>query len=112
MKVILGFWVSLCLFLSLPFSVFAVSGWTDAATVVELTPTIHKRFHVRLDVSSNPSGCKDKKMFYQDYLTTGAQFMFHTLLEAAASGKLVRLRVTGNCELNGYSEISAVTILP
>jgi hypothetical protein len=111
MKFLQGCWVA-CLLLLLPFSAFGVSGWTDAATVVELTPTIHKRFHVRLNVSENPSGCKDKEMFYQDYLTTGAQFMFRTLLEAVASGKQVQVHVTGNCELNGYAEISAVTILP
>jgi hypothetical protein len=105
-------WLGLSILLSLPLPGIAESGWTDEAQIVELTPTIHKRFHLRLRVSDNPSSCRDKEMFYQDYLTTGAQLMFQTLLEAVSSGKLVQVHVTGNCELNGYSEISAVSIIP
>jgi hypothetical protein len=104
--------VGLLLLTTLPFHLQAVSGWTDYGTVAELTPTIHHRYLVRLNISANPSGCKDKATFYQDYAKTGADQMFDTLLQAVASNKQVRVFVTGNCELNGYSEISSVTILP
>jgi hypothetical protein len=92
--------------------VYAVSGWTGDAMVVELTPTSHQRYIVTLKVSGNPSGCRNKEIFYQDYSTPGSQQMFRTLLEAVSSGKRVRVYVTGNCELNGYSEISSVSIIP
>jgi hypothetical protein len=102
----------LLLLFALPFHLQAVSGWTDYGTVAELTPTIHHRYLVRLNISENPSGCKDKSTFYQDYSQTGADQMFRTLLEAVASGKQVRVFVTGRCELKGYAEFSSVTILP
>jgi len=38
--------------------------------------------------------------------------MYDALFKAAASGKKVRDYVTGKCELNGYSEISSVAIVP
>jgi hypothetical protein len=98
--------------LTLPAAALAAAGWTDHATVTELTPTIHGRFLVELSDAGNPSGCKDKKTFYQDYGLPGSEQMFLTLLEAVASGKRVRLYVTGGCELNGYSEISSVSIVP
>ena len=104
--------LAILLLMSFSLPSLAVSGWTSEAEVIELIPTIHKRFHVRLRVSENPSGCRNKDMFYQDFHTLGAQFMFRTLLEAVVSGKRVQVEVTGNCELNGYSEISAVSILP
>ena len=100
------------LFSLLPARLCAQSGWTEYATIAELTPTIHHRYLVKLNLSENPSGCKSKGSFYQDYATTGAEQMFHTLLEAIASSKRVRVFVTGNCELNGYAEMSSVSIVP
>jgi hypothetical protein len=88
------------------------SGWTAYTTVAELTPTSHQRYTVRLNLSDNPSDCGSKDTFYQDYAASGAEQMFRTLLEAVASGKRVRIFVTGRCELNGYGEISSVSILP
>lgn len=98
--------------LFIPMVVFAASGWTDHAPVVELTPTIHGRFLLELKVTKNPSGCKNKEIFYQDYGVPGSRQMFRALLEAVASEKMVRVYVTGRCELNGYSEISSVAIVP
>ena len=98
--------------LFMPVTASAVSGWTDYAPVIELTPGNVGRFLVKLKVSENPSGCKDKMIFYQDYGVPGSEQMFHALLEAVASEKLVRVYVTGKCELNGYSEISSVSIIP
>jgi hypothetical protein len=95
-----------------PIAAVAASGWTDYAPIVELTPTVHQRFLVKLKVSNNPSGCKNKDTFYQLYAAPGADLMYRTLLEAMTSGKKVRVYVTGICGLNGYSEISAMTIVP
>lgn len=112
MKIRLRCATSLSILLSVPTMAFAVSGWTDYVPVVELTPTIHGRYLVKLKVSENPSGCKNKEVFYQDYNVPGSKEMFSALLDAVASGKKVRVYVTGKCELNGYSEISSVTIVP
>ena len=98
--------------LSVPITAFAVSGWTDYVPVAELTPTTQGRFLVKLKVSENPSGCKNKEVFYRDYSGPGSEHVFNTLLKALESGKKVRVHVTGKCELNGYSEISSVTIVP
>ena len=95
-----------------PFSVRAVSGWTDYVSVAELTPTVHGRFLVKLKISKNPSGCKNTEVFYQDYNLPGFEQMFDTLLKAVVSEKKVRVYVTGRCDLNGYSEISSVAIKP
>lgn len=99
-------------FLFMSMVVFAVSGWTNHAPVVELIPSIHGRLLVKLKVSENPSGCKNKEMFYQNYGFPGSEQMFHALLEAVASEKMVRVYVTGLCDINGYSEISSVGIVP
>ena len=103
--------VALLLLISVQ-AVAGVSGWTDYGSVVELTPTSHGRYLVKLNVSDNASGCRNKTTFYQDYNIPGAREMFATLLEATVTGKSVRVFVTGVCELNGYSEISSVSIVP
>ena len=90
----------------------ADSGWTEYANVLELVPTTRHYYEIRLSVSENPSGCKNDQWFYQDYVTRGADEMFETLLEALRSRLNVRVFVTGRCNLNGYSEISAVSIVP
>ena len=107
-RCIVGFGV----FLSAPVTVFAVAGWTDYAAVAELTPTIHHRYLVKLQTSDNPSGCKNKDTFYQDYDATGSEHMFDVLLQAVTAGKKVRIYVTGKCEINGYAEIPSVSIAP
>jgi hypothetical protein len=95
-----------------PFKVFAEAGWTSLGQVVELTSTNQFRYLVTLQVAANPSSCRNKMIFYQDHRSPGSELMFRTLLAAVTSGNMVRVYVTGNCELNGYSEISSVSIVP
>lgn len=90
----------------------AGAGWTDYATVAELVPTARHYYAVSLPVKENPSGCRRKIWFYQNYGTYGSETMFKTLLEAVKSGLRVRVYVTGICNLQGYSEISSVGVTP
>jgi hypothetical protein len=90
----------------------ADAGWTDVGFVQELTATIAGRYVAKIAVHQNPSGCRDKQSFYQDYSDRGADKMYAALLEAVGSGKRVRVFVTGGCELNGHAQISSVSILP
>jgi hypothetical protein len=89
----------------------ADAGLTDVGPVLELTPSIQGRYVVKIGVTQNPSGCREKQMFYQDYSDRGADHMYRALLEAISSGKKVRVFVTGLCELQGHSQISSVTIV-
>lgn len=104
--------ITSCLLSAIPLTTFASSGWTDYAALSELIPSSHQRYVVTLATAKNPSDCKKKQSYYQDYDASGAQQMFNTLLQAIATGNQVRVYVTGKCELNGYSEISSVGILP
>jgi len=90
----------------------ADAGWTDYALVTELTPTIHQRYEVTIAFARNPSGCRDKQTFYQDYSAKGSEQMYLALLESVGAGKKVRVYVTGVCGVDGYSQISAVGIRP
>ena len=90
----------------------SVAGWTSYGKVTELNPTTSGRFLVKLNVTSNPSDCKNKQWFYRDYTGTGADHMFRALLGAVTSGKRVRVYITGRCDLNGYSEISSASMIP
>ena len=103
--------VALCLAL---FSTGAwpVAGWTSYGSVTELIPTTAGRFLVKLDVASNPSGCKNKQWFYQDYSGTGADYIFRALLATLGTDQKVRVYVTGSCDLKGYSEISSASVIP
>lgn len=89
----------------------ADAGWTDAGPVLELTPSIAGRYVVKIGVTQNPSGCREKQMFYQDYSDVGADQMYRALLETISVGKNARVFVTGGCELNGHSQISSVTVV-
>jgi len=91
---------------------WSAAGWTGYSTVSELNPTTSGRFLVKLKTAINPSDCKNKVMFFRDYGNKGSHYLFNTLLEALSRGKKVRLYVTGRCELNGYSEISSVSVIP
>ncbi len=113
MKNTLGWGACICALLLMPVSAAAgVAAWTDYVSVVELMPTASGRYIVKLNISKSPSGCKTENMFYQDYSAFGADQMFRVILEAVTSGKMIRVYATGKCELNGYSEISAVSIVP
>jgi hypothetical protein len=60
----------------------------------------------------NPSGCRNEEFFFQDYTASGSRQMFRALLSAVEYRKDVRVYVTGRCNIDGYSEISAVSIVP
>jgi hypothetical protein len=90
----------------------AGAGWTDYVAVAELVPTAHHYYEVRLPVKENPGGCRNKTWFYQDYGFSGSDKMFQTILEGVRSGFRVRVYVTGKCNLDGYSEISSVSVIP
>lgn len=104
--------IGLILLLIVSFSVSATSGWTTYGKVIELVPTIHHRFKVKIDVGDNKSDCKKKQWFYQDYNVSGAEEMYLALLAAVTSSKTVRVYVTGRCDIKEYSEISEVGIRP
>jgi hypothetical protein len=98
--------------LTLSSHVGATAGWTDYVRVAELVPTSRHYYTVRLPVKENPSGCKNKTWFYQDYGLPGSVEMFQVLLEGVKSGIQIRLYVTGKCNIDGYAEISAVSVTP
>ena len=102
----------LILLLLMSFSCLASSGWTTYGKVIELVPTIHHRFKVNIDIKENKSSCKQDQWFYQDYELSGAREMYLALLEAVSSNKLVRVYVTGRCNINEFSEISELGIRP
>ncbi len=89
----------------------ASAGWTDYVTVDELVPTTRHYYEVRLPVKENPSGCKNKIWFYQNYGSRGSDKMFETLLEGIKSGLRLRVYVTGICNIHVYSEFSAVSVI-
>ena len=90
---------------------WGAAGWTEAGAVDELIPTAKHYYVVRLSAVRNPSDCKNKEWFYQDYNTIASEKMFLTLLEALTSGLRVKVYVTGLCNLDGYSEISSVSVM-
>ena len=61
-----------------PPSARADAGWTDLGPVLELTPSIQGRYVVKIGVTQNQSGCRDKQMFYQDYSDRGADQMYRS----------------------------------
>jgi hypothetical protein len=87
-----------------------VAGWTAPAAVVALEAGELARFIVKLDVEKNASGCRDPNGFYADYGRSGSELMYRTLLEAMLHERRVKVYVTGVCDINGYSGISAVRI--
>lgn len=90
---------------------YAGAGWTDFVKVAELVPTSRHYYEVRLEVRENPSGCREKAWFYQNYESRGSDEMFRTLLEGIKEEIQLRVYVTGVCNINGYSEISAVSVI-
>lgn len=91
-------------------AIAGVAGWTEPASVVALEAGDLARFIVKLDVEKNASGCRDPNGFYGDYGRNGSELMYQTLLEALLHERRVKVYVTGVCDLNGYSGISAVRI--
>ena len=92
--------------------VMADSNWTGFGHVLALQSHIDGEILVQVDVNSNPSRCKEKQWFHLGPWGKGSQPTYQLLLEAALNGKRVRLSVTELCHLNGYSQITAVALLP
>lgn len=90
----------------------AAADWTEYAQVAELVARSQHYYQVKLQLDDNPSGCKNKAWFYQDYATHGSDKMYYTLLEALKSGNRVRLYVTGVCNLDRDAEFTSVGIIP
>ena len=109
-KQLLLFWVTCSIFMA--GEGWAAAGWTAYGTVAELRVTAMNRFYVQLNVNSNPSDCRDKEWFYIEYSRPGADYLFRALLGAVTDGKKVRVYVTGICDIDGYSEITSVSVLP
>ena len=91
-------------------AVWANSGWTDFVRVAELVPTSKHYYEVRLPVADNPSGCREKQWFYQNYDSPGAEQMFEVLLESLTTNIRLRVYVTGICNLGGYAEFSSISV--
>jgi len=96
---------------ALPSAASAGSGWTDFVRVAELVPTSKHYYEVRLPVGDNPSGCREKNWFYQNYDSPGAEQMFDVLLQSLTSDIRLRVYVTGVCNLNGYAEFSSISVM-
>jgi hypothetical protein len=91
---------------------WGAAGWTSFGTVDELRATSKNRFYVKLNVTSNPTDCRNKEWFYRDYTRPGADYMFRALLGAVTDGKKVRVYVTSICDIDAYSEITSVSVAP
>lgn len=88
------------------------AGWTAPATVAAVEVNQHARFTVRLNLKTNVSGCRDADTFYVDYGRAGSELMYETAADALQKRLKVQVYVTGGCDLNGYSAISAIRLLP
>jgi len=103
--------VGLCALL-LPGVSSAAAGWTDDVKVAELIPTNKHYYEIRLNVTKNPSGCREKNWFYLDYQARGSDKMYDLFVDGIKSSLRLRVYVTGVCNISGYSEISAVSARP
>jgi hypothetical protein len=102
--------ITAVLLTGLPLTAAAGAGWTDYVEVAELVPTAKHYYELRLPVGKNPSGCREKNWFYQNYDSPGSDQMFKVLLESLSTDIRLRVYVTGVCNLNGYAEFSAVSV--
>lgn len=88
------------------------AGWTEPTTIESLEAGQQGRFILHLNLSKSISGCRSADGFYADYGRDGSELMYATALEALHNQLKVQVYVTGGCDLNGYSAISSVRILP
>lgn len=101
----------LLLLCALSNSALSDAGWTAKGEILALSATSFSKIVIRGNFPENISGCRDKERFYFDFGRPGTRFIYDLLLTAVASDKRIKLRVTGNCELKGMSEISEASIL-
>lgn len=92
-----------------PSQAHAAAGWTGQVRVIELIPSGRHYYEIHLVVDKNPSGCREKNWFYQNYDAAGSDKMFDLFVDSLKSQLRLRVYVTGVCNLNGYSEISALS---
>ena len=90
----------------------AAAGWTGDVKVRELIPTNRHYYEIRLEVRDNPSGCREKNLFYLNYEARGADKIFDLFVDNIKSELRLQVYVTGVCNTNGYSEISSVRASP
>lgn len=88
------------------------AGWTELASIKSLEANQQGRFVLRLNLNKSASGCRSIDGFYADYGRDGSELMYTTALEALRNRLKVQVYVTGGCDLDGYSAISSVRILP
>lgn len=88
------------------------AGWLEPAAIKSLEASQQGRFILHLNLSKSAGGCRSADGFYADYGHDGSELMYATALEALHNQLKVQVYVTGGCDLNGYSAISAVRILP
>lgn len=91
-------------------SAYSEAEWTNSGYIQEVQATTSGVLVVRGKMGGNPSGCKDGDSYYADYSTKGTEKIFSLLLQSIAARNRVKLFVTGRCDLNGMSEISAAAI--
>ena len=102
----------LSILLLLPARLIAEAGWTEAAHILSVESNIFGRTLVELDLRKNPSGCKEKALFFRETTGDSSTNMYLLLLEAATHRMRVKLRVSGSCHLKGYAEYNAVALVP
>ena len=88
------------------------AGWTPPTTIKALEANDQARFILRLNLGKSVSGCRSVDGFYADYGRDGSELMYETALEAMRNHFKIQVYVTGGCDLNGYSAISSVRMLP
>ena len=88
------------------------AGWTQPASIMGLEANQQGRFTLRLNLNKSASGCRSVDGFYADYGRDGSELMYQTGREALSNQRRVQVYVTGGCDLDGYSAISSVRILP
>jgi hypothetical protein len=106
-------WAFVMVFFCLPASqsVFAQAGWTSETQVLEITATTAGKFIIHAKPKKNPTDCRDKNHFFLDYGLSGSQQVYKLLLEAALSKSMVKLYITGRCELFDMSELSKASLI-
>lgn len=91
--------------------VTAGAGWTDTARIGEIQSDDFGRLLLRLELGSNPSGCREAAWFIREAGPATAQIL-DVLLAAVRAGRPVRVYVSGICHLKGYADFSAVSLAP
>jgi hypothetical protein len=108
--------VSCILLISDPGPAFAGSGWTNFGPITELnqqpafgTPGAGLVF-VEVGVTNNPSGCRSQNQFFFSVIDDRRKRLFDMLLAAKMFARNVRIYTTGNCYVEGETEMDGVIV--